>query len=114
VYECDVETSIMGRPYPARGLLRHDKKIYEFIVRKQSARLISICCNRESHNEWQSFIPYVVSHADQYMSAEIYIVLGYDRNVGICRERRENSYLLHANICVIAFAWERFSVSCCL
>jgi len=84
----------------------------------ESARLISICCNRESHNERQGFISYVVSHADQYMSAETYIVLEYDRNVGICREGRENSYLLQANICVIAFApWARFfffSVSCCL
>jgi len=47
------------------------------------------------------------------MSAEIYIVLEYDRNVGICHEGRENSYLLQANIYVIAFAWARFSVSCC-
>jgi len=42
------------------------------------------------------------------MSAEIYIVLEYDRNAGICREGRENSYLLQANIYVIAFAWARF------
>jgi len=87
--------------------------MYGLIVRKQSARWFSICCDCESHKGRQSFISYVVSHADQYMSAEIYIVLEYDRNVGIRREGRENSYLLQANICVIAFAWARFSVSCC-